>query len=105
MPAGACFTAAAIERNGSGEFSGISIAVIPASISTPTMASVSSGFTPRRIATNGRFIGGKGMLISRLLLFGPDRRGRHGQAAADRFIRIDRLHCDRQRLEGVPVQH
>ena len=56
-------TAISIERNGSGELSGISIAVMPLSISTPTIASVSSGFTPRRIATSGRFIGGNGTML------------------------------------------
>src|SRR3954452_10274375 len=104
-PAGASLTAMAIERNGSGEFSGISIAVMPASISTPTMASASSGLMPRRIATSGRFIAGKGTLISTILSFRPDRASRHRQTAADGFIGIDRLRGDRQRVESQPVQH
>ena len=40
--------------NGCGELSGTSMTVTPASISASPMASISSGFTPRRIATIGQ---------------------------------------------------
>ena len=77
ISAGAFFTAIAMERNGSGELSGISIAVMPCSIRTSTMPSASSGFTPRRIATSGRFIGGNGTGFMRLILLqSPDGLGR-----------------------------
>ena len=60
-------TAISMERSGSGELNGISIAVMPLSISTLTISAVSSGLTPRRIATNGRFIGGNGTRLIQIL--------------------------------------
>ena len=63
IPAGAFLTAISMERNGSGELSGISIAVMPLSISALTISPASSGLTPRRIATSGRFIGGNGTTL------------------------------------------
>ena len=62
-------TAISMERKGSGELSGISIAVMPFSISALTISAVSSGFTPRRIAISGRFIGGNGTTLIRLILY------------------------------------
>ena len=41
--------------NGCGELSGTSMTVTPASINASPMASISSGFTPRRIATIGQY--------------------------------------------------
>ncbi|MCY1297362.1 hypothetical protein D9M70_467990 [compost metagenome] len=81
---GAIFTAVSIERNGSGEFSGISIAVKPVSISAPTTPSVSSGLRPRRIAISGYFIGGKGMRVMSLSFV---QRGQIAWAAVERPAR------------------
>ena len=69
IPAGAFLTAISMARNGSGELSGISIAVMPLSISALTIPSASSGLTPRRMATSGRIIGGNGTTLIRLILY------------------------------------
>ena len=90
--AGRVLARRSIEVNGSGEFSGTSIASMPASKTAEPMASASSGLRPRRMATRLRRSFGNGVVMRRPF---PPSRG----AWRPRTSRRGRL---RRRRPGAP---